>query len=474
MLRGPKTEIIEFENATILPGIVDAHVHLPEMGQALHEADLRGATSFDDAVRRTVEFARKTADRWIIGAGWDQNLWAQKNFPAHDALSAAVPDRPVVLRRIDNHVLVLNQVAMQLAGITNATADPPGGRIVRDASGAATGIFVDNALDLIYPFLPPASHEQLLQWTRTACAEANRFGVTAVGEANTSSAMLAAFTSLAERAQLSLRIHTMLRDNADLLEEHFSGGPVHGAYDGRLSVRAVKMFADGALGSHGAALFEPYADAPGNRGLELTTEARIADVTRRALLHGFQVCVHAIGDRANRLALDAYESALETALPGDYRLRIEHAQVLSPQDVPRFETLGVIPSMQTSHRLSDVHWLESRLGPQRARDAFVWRSLLDTGAIVANGTDAPVEPIDPRRTFSAAITPDGMSRDEALRSMTIWPAFANFAEQEIGSITPGKYADFVVMDRDWLREPVEAIMQTEVLATYVAGQRVHG
>ncbi|MGA3038189.1 MAG: amidohydrolase [Vulcanimicrobiaceae bacterium] len=486
-LRGAKTEVVDFGNATILPGLVDAHMHLTSVGQALHEVDLYHVTSFDEVVRRTVAFAKTSPDTWIVGGGWDQNLWTGKAFPTHDALSAAIPDRPVLLERVDGHAILVNAETMRIARVTKSTPDPVGGRILRDASGSPTGVFIDNATRLIYAVEPAPSHDQLVRWTRAACTEAGRFGVTAIGEANTTGAALAAFEEIARADQLPIRIHAMLSDNADLIAAHFAKGPVHGAYDGRLSVRAIKMFSDGALGSRGAALLQPYSDDPANRGLLLITQAHITDVATRALAHGFQTCVHAIGDRGNRTVLDAYEDALRTVPRRDYRLRIEHAQVLSPQDIPRFKALGIIPSMQTTHQISDMNWAQDRLGPERVKGAYAWRSLLDTGVIIANGTDAPVEPVNTLRTFHSAISrqdgenlPTGgwypaqrMNRDEALRSMTIWAAHANFSEDTIGSIASGKYADFVVMDQDWMKVAPESIMQTKIRATYSSGRQVY-
>ncbi len=487
VLRGSKTEVVDFGNATILPGLVDAHMHLTSVGQVLHEVDLYHVTSFDEVVQRTVAFAKTSPDNWIVGEGWDQNLWPGKAFPTHDALSAAIPDRPVLLHRVDEHAILANAEAMRIARVTKATPDPTGGRILRDPGGNPTGVFIDNATELIYAVVPAPSHEQLVRWARAACTEANRFGVTAIGEAYTTGAALAAFEELARTNQLPIRIHTMLADDPELIATHLAKGPIHGAYEGRLSVRAIKMFSDGALGSRGAALLQPYSDDPANKGLLRITQAHITDVATRALAHGFQTCVHAIGDRANRTVLDAYETALRTVSPRDYRLRIEHAQVVSPQDIPRFKALGIIPSMQTTHQISDMGWAQDRLGPERIKGAYAWRSLLDTGVIIANGTDAPIEPVNTLRTFHSAISrqnsenlPAGgwypsqrMHRDEALRSMTIWAAHANFSEDTIGSIALGKYADFVVMDQDWMKAAPESIMQTRIRATYSSGRKVY-
>jgi hypothetical protein len=471
----------------VLPGLIDAHLHLTAVGLDLAEVDLFKLYSYADVVAKTVAFARTSPDAWILGDGWDQNLWPRKTFPTHEPLSAAIPDRPVALSRLDGHAVLANAKAMQLAGVSKSTPDPAGGRIVRDAEGNPTGVFVDNAQDLIYRNVPDPTHQQLVRAARAAIAECNRWGLTTVAEPGTDDARLAAHVELIEAGRYSIRNYAMLWDDAALIDKHLQSGIVENAYDGHLWIRAVKMFADGALGSRGAALLAPYSDDPGNTGLVVTPQAHMQAVTEKALRGGFQVCVHAIGDRGNRMVLDAYEAALRSVPSHDPRLRIEHAQVLSPEDIGRFAKLGIIPSMQTTHQISDMAWAQARLGPQRVLGAYAWRSLLDTGAIVANGTDAPVEAVSTLRTFHAAISrqnerndpPGGwypdqrMTRDEALKSMTIWAAHANFQEKLLGSIAPGKYADFVVMDRDWMTAPAETIMETRIAATYLAGTRVY-
>ncbi len=487
-LRGSATEVLDVTGLTVLPGLIDAHIHLTRVGLFLAEVSLVHLRSYEEVVERTAAFARTSPDPWILGDGWDQNLWPVAAFPVHQPLSAAIPDRPVALSRVDEHAVLANARAMAVAGIDRSTPDPPGGRIVRDASGNPTGVFVDAAQALIYDKVPPPSHDQLVRAARAGIRECNRWGVTAVAEPGSNDNTLAAHVELIERDDYPIRNYVMLSDDRSLIDQHLARGIVDGAYDGRLWTRAVKMFADGALGSGGAALLEPYSDDPKNRGLIVTPEAHVVEVTEKAIRSGFQVCVHAIGDRANRMVLDAYETALRrVGSSGDLRLRIEHAQVVAPGDIPRFARLGVIPSMQTTHQISDMRWAESRLGPQRVLGAYAWRSLLDAGVIVPNGTDAPVESVNTLRTFHAAISrqdeanqPAGgwypaqrMTRREALNSMTIWAAHANFQEKAIGSITPGKHADFVVMDRDWMTVPAEAIMEMKIVATYFGGRRAY-
>jgi predicted amidohydrolase YtcJ len=460
----------------VLPGFVDAHLHLTRVGLDLSRVALNDLPSFDAVVARVAAFARTSAATWILGSGWDQSRWQDGAFPKHDALSAAVPDRPVALTRVDHHAVLANARAMAIAGVDRSTPDPAGGRIVRDAAGDPTGVFVDAAQAIVCAKVPDPAHEELVRATRAAIRECNRWGVTAVADPGTDDAALTAQRELIERGEYTIRSHAMLVDDGALLDAHFRDGPLEGAYGGRLSVRAVKLYADGALGSRGAALLAPYSDEPGNTGLIRTPQARVVEVTRRALRAGFQVCTHAIGDRANRMVLDAYEAALRGA-HGDHRLRIEHAQVLAPQDLARFAPLRIIASVQAAQYLSDAAWAPVRLGPERIRGAYAWRSLLDAGVLVANGTDAPIEPIDPTRTFRAAISRgdgEAMTRREALASMTIWAARANFQEGIIGSIAAGKYADFAILDRDWMRASSESIAQTKVLATYFGGRRVYG
>jgi predicted amidohydrolase YtcJ len=336
--------------------------------------------------------------------------------------------------------------------------------------------------------IPPPAHGQLVRASEAALKECHRWGLTAIGDPGNGQNVIAAYEELARNARYTLRNHVLLAGtDGALVDAYLARGPRTLEYGGRLSFRAIKLYVDGALGSRGAALLAPYSDDPSNTGLLRTAQADVQHLCERALAAGFQVCTHAIGDRGNRVALDAYDAALRTAAVRDHRFRIEHAQVLAAEDVPRFARLGVIPSMQSTHQISDMAWAQTRLGPDRVRGAYAWRALLDTGVTIANGTDAPVEAVNSLRTFHAAITredeanqpPGGwyptqrMTRAEALKSMTIWAARANFMEHAAGSITVGKYADFAVLDRDWLRVAPEAIMATRVLATYSSGKPVY-
>jgi predicted amidohydrolase YtcJ len=485
--RGPATRVLDVRGKTVIPGMVDAHGHLLGLGEALRNVDLTGTRSYEEVVARVVARAREVpAGGWIQGRGWDQNDWGNTDFPTHAALSRAVPDHPVLLERIDGHAVLANAAAMRLAGITRGTADPEGGRVVRGADGEPTGVFVDNAQSLVARAVPAPSREAVRERILAAVAEANRWGLTGVHDPGAGRETIEEYEALAKERRLPLRVYAMIADDGADLAYYFARGPRSGLYDGRLWVRSIKLYMDGALGSRGAALLDPYSDDSDNRGLLVSSPAHIRAVAVEALKHGFQVATHAIGDRGNRLVLDQYEAALKEVPVADHRFRIEHAQILDPADIPRFAALDVIPSMQAVHQTSDMYWAGKRLGDSRLWGAYAWRSLLDTGVIVPNGSDFPVERVNPLYSFHSAVTrqdendfpPGGwypaqrMTREEALKSMTLWPAYAAFQEKDLGSLSPGKYADFVVLDRDIMTVAPEQILGTRVVATYLGGEAV--
>jgi predicted amidohydrolase YtcJ len=485
---GRAARVIDLQGRTVLPGFIDAHAHLLGLGNFLSGANVTFARSYDEVIARVVAFAREVKPgEWIQGRGWDQNLWPEKEFPTHEALSRAFPQNPVVLTRVDGHALLANRRAMELAHVDASTPDPQGGRVLRLPSGAPSGVFVDNAQQLILRAVPPSTREQTRKAVLAAVAECNRWGLTGIDDAGEDPATISVYEDLARQGKYDLRNYVMLSDPRDRAEAALANGPRSALYDGRLWIRAVKLYADGALGSRGAALLQPYADDPGNTGLLVSSPEHIRAMAELALRRGFQVAVHAIGDRANRLVLDQFEAALRAVPVADHRFRIEHAQVLSPEDIPRFARLGVVPSMQATHQTSDMAWAEKRLGPKRILGAYAWRSLLDTGVTIPNGTDFPVEQVNPLLTFHAAVTredPQGapaggwhpaqrMTRKEALRSMTIWAAWAGFQESVMGSLSPGKYADFIILDRDILTVPENEILGARVLATYLGGRAVY-
>ncbi|HWO90138.1 MAG TPA: amidohydrolase, partial [Gemmatimonadales bacterium] len=486
--RGAGTRVEDYPGRTIIPGMVDAHAHLTGLGTALRTVDLVGTRSYDEVIQRVVERARTArSGEWITGRGWNQNEWADTRFPTHEALSRAVPNNPVYLTRVDGHAALANARAMEAAGVTARTEDPQGGRIIRDGTGAPTGVFVDRAMGLVSRAIPPASDEQLREAITAAIAEANRWGLTGIHDAGVDARTVALYEELARAGRYNLRNYVMLRGDTTMLAAFFRRGPQSALYNGRLWIRAIKISADGALGSRGAALLEDYSDEPGNRGLSLVPPEYIRRVGVLALRNGFQLNVHAIGDRANREVLDAFAAALREVPVADHRFRIEHAQVLHRQDIPRFAELGVIPSMQGSHQSSDAPMAMNRLGWTRAQGAYAWRSLLNTGVVIPNGSDFPVEPVNPLISFHSAVTrqdrngwPAGgwfpaerMTREEALLSVTLWPAYASFSEDVLGSLSPGKYADFVVLDQDIMTVAPERILETRVLATWLGGTVVY-
>jgi len=481
-LAGPHTRRIQARGATVLPGLIDSHGHMESLGQMLETFDFRNTRTVEEiieAVRR--EAARRSPGEWIQGQSWDQTNWGGR-FPTAEQLSRAVPDHPVFLTRVDGHAAWVNRKALEIAGITADTPDPPGGKILRDANGNPTGILIDRAQGLVRSKIPPPSREALRRRLARAAAECARLGLTTVHDAGVGSEELAAYRELISRDELPIRVYAMIGGQGRLWREYLERGPEIGE---RLTVRSIKLMADGAMGSRGAAFFQPYSDDPGNRGLLLLTQQDIERVARQAVGRGFQVNTHAIGDRANRMVLDAYGAVLGGK--NDRRFRIEHAQVVSAEDFQKFARYSVIASMQASHATSDMRWAEARVGPERVKGAYAWRRFLALGVPVANGSDFPVEPPNPLWGFYAAITrqdregnpPGGwfpdqrMTRQEALESWTLRGAYAAFEEDRKGSLAPGKYADFVMLSADIMQIPPSEILKTRVLMTVVGGRIVH-
>jgi predicted amidohydrolase YtcJ len=487
-LRGPGTRVVDLPGRTVIPGMVDAHAHLLGLGQSLRNVNLVGARSYDEVIARVVARARGlSAGQWLLGRGWDQNQWGDTRFPTHEALSRALPNNPVYLTRVDGHAGLANAAAMRAAGVTAATQDPSGGRVERSATREPTGVFVDNAKELVEHAIPAPTREDTRAAIRSAIAESQRWGLVGLHDAGESRATIDLMEEMAKAGEIPFRLYLMIGDDSAAVAHYLARGPQSGLYDNHLWIRAIKLYADGALGSRGAALLEPYNDDANNRGLLLSAPAHIQDVATRALRAGFQVNTHAIGDRGNRVVLDAYEKALDASPVADHRFRIEHAQVLNHDDIPRFAQLGVIPSMQAVHQTSDMYWAGTRLGQGRLLGAYAWRSLLETGVVVPNGSDFPVEAVNPLLSFHSAVSrqdaenwPAGgwmseqrMTREEALKGMTIWPAYAAFQETTMGSLTAGKLADFTILDRDIMTIPERDILGTNVIATYVGGRAVY-
>jgi predicted amidohydrolase YtcJ len=487
-LVGPKTRVMDLAGRTVVPGFEDGHAHLLGIGFARLDVDLVGTRSYAEVVARVAEAVKtRKPGEWIRGRGWHEGKWdaqapgAVRGFPTHQALSAVSPDNPVVLTRADGHAALANAKAMALKGISRDTAAPTGGEVIRDASGAPTGVFVDNAERLVEP--PDRTPEETRRALELAMDECLAKGVTSLTDAGADVGTVTLYKAAAAEGKLRTRLYVMA---AGLRTMRALGRPEPGLAGGMLSVRAVKLYADGALGSRGAALLEPYADDAGNAGLLVTPPAEILEAARFALANGFQVGTHAIGDRANRLVLDAYQKAFaERPEAKDPRFRIEHAQVLDAADIPRFGKLSVLASMQGIHCPSDRPWAPKRIGDARvAEGAYVWRKLLDAGARIVNGTDAPVEDLSPIQNFHASVTRAGadgqppggfdpdqkLTRAEALRTMTLDVAYGSFAEREKGSIEAGKLADLVVLSQDILSVPETELMKTDVVATILGGR----
>jgi predicted amidohydrolase YtcJ len=481
--RGAETRVLDGSGLTVIPGLVDAHAHLSGLGKALAQLDLTGTASSAEVRSRVVERAGQAgANEWIEGRGWDQNDWNIKEFPTWKDLEGT-DDHPVCLRRVDGHAAWLNRRALEACGITKDTADPDGGRIVRDTAGDPTGVLVDNAMVLVTRVIPEPTFEERVRRMKLAIADCLRFGLTGVHDAGVGEKELEVLRYLEKRGELGIRVYAMIdADETDFARAQLSRGPAV-EDDHRLDVRSLKLYADGALGSRGAALLEPYSDEPSSRGLVVTPRGELLEWTTAALQNGFQVCTHAIGDAGNRSILDVYEEALNRTGVSGARLRVEHAQVLDPQDIPRFARLGVIASVQPTHATSDMPWAEDRLGPKRIQGAYAWRKIINTGARIACGSDFPVESPNPLWGIYAAVTredrtgsPDGgwypgerMTVDEALRGFTVDAAYAGFMEDSKGSIKPFMLADFTILDKDLLAIAPPEILATRVVYTIVGG-----
>jgi hypothetical protein len=491
---GDKTEIIDLGGALAIPGLIESHGHFTGLGASKMILDLTKARSWDDIVAMVTEAAAaaKPGD-WILGRGWHQDKWDRvpepnvNGLPIHNALSQATPNNPVLLTHASGHSSFANAKAMELSKITKATTDPDGGEIIRDAKGNAIGAFLETAQSLVRyqagHYTPEEAQAQSRKQIELASRECLVHGVTTFHDAGNSFATVDLYKKMAEEGTLPVRLYVMLGAGSKALAEKGASYRMIGAVDNHLTVRTIKRLIDGALGAHGAWLLEPYADLPTSTGLNTESIEEMKATAEFAIANGFQFATHAIGDRGNRETLDIYEEAFK-AHPEktDLRWRIEHAQHLSLDDIPRFGKLGVIPAMQAIHCTSDAPWVYKRLGEKRAGEgAYVWRKLMDTGVVIPNGTDVPVEPIDPMSCFYAAVTrklkdgttffPDQrMTREEALRSYTINGAYAGFEEGLKGSLSVGKLADITVLDRDIMTCPEDDIPGTGVLYTIIGGR----
>tara|TARA_R110002012_G_scaffold56123_2_gene143630 strand:+ start:19425 stop:21044 length:1620 start_codon:yes stop_codon:yes gene_type:complete len=466
---------LDAEGKTIVPGLIDAHCHFYGLGQNQQVVDLVGTKSFDEVVEKVVAFQKERPSDFILGRGWDQNDWEVKEFPTKDKLDELFPDTPVALERIDGHAYLVNQKALDMAGITAGT-ETEGGEIVKE-NGEITGVLVDNPMGLINMVMPPASLEQKIQALKDAERISLDYGLTTVNDAGLSRDIIELIDSLQQADELSIRVYAMVSNYPENLDYFLDKGIIK--TEG-LNVRSVKVYGDGALGSRGAALRAPYSDKPGHFGAMVTPVDQIESLAQRIAATDYQMNTHAIGDSANIVVLRAYEKALEGKT--DRRWKVEHAQVISSSDFDYFEK-GIIPSVQPTHATSDMYWAEDRLGEERVKGAYAYKDLLDKAGMVALGTDFPVEQVNPFLTFYAAVArqdveqyPEGgfqmenaLSREETLKGMTIWAAYSNFEEDEKGSIEPGKFADFVILSDDIMTIPSEEIPNLSAENVFLGG-----
>jgi predicted amidohydrolase YtcJ len=491
--RGPSTRILDLQGKTAMPGLIDGHLHFPRLGKRLKTLFLDKTRSVDEALAIVAREVQKLKPgEWLTGQGWHTVTWKQ-GYPDNSGLNHLAPQNPVFLVGMASHAAWVNDLALERAGVTRDTPDPPGGQILRDpASGKPTGILLETAQDLVSRVMPPETRETRKADIRLSVETAARLGLTGIHDAGVGYEDIEIYKELLAEGAFDVRLYVMfLVPNAGpVLEGFVKNPPEVGLGDHRLTIRSIKAFADGALGARGAALLEPYSDSPGVTGLLQNSEEELYQLVTKAMKAGYQVAIHAIGDRGNRIALNAIERA-QKALPGrDPRHRIEHAQILSPEDMPRFAGLGVLPSMQPIHATMDMGFAEARVGPQRIRGGYAWGSLVSSGARIVASSDTPSFPVDysnPLWGIHAAVTrqdqdgqpPGGwypeekVSRLDALKMYTVNAAYAAFEEDIKGTLAPGKLADITVLSRDILSIPEREILETRVLMTILGGKIVY-
>ncbi|MCX6318137.1 MAG: amidohydrolase [Bacteroidetes bacterium] len=473
-------ETLDAEGKFIYPGFIDAHAHFQGYGLNLQTADLTGTTSWNEILERLKTFAATHTDGWLIGRGWDQNDWDNKSFPYKEALDTLFPDRPVLLTRVDGHAAIANQKALDLAGIK--PGDVLTGGEIEEQEGSLTGILIDNAIDLVSAKIPGATNEQLKKALQAAEQNCFAVGLTTIDDCGLGFASVDLIKAMHAAGELKMRLYVMLSDEKTNYEYAAKNGMIK---TDRLNVRSFKVYGDGALGSRGACLLQPYSDKPGHYGFLLSQPAHFDSVAAWIHEKGWQMCTHAIGDSGNRTILNIYAKYL--AGKNELRWRIEHAQVVNENDFALFGQYNIIPSVQPTHATSDMYWAGDRLGAERVKGAYAYKQLLDQNGWMPLGTDFPVEDISPFKTFYAAVvrkdvkgwpaegfqTVNALSREETLRGMTIWAARSNFEEKEKGSLEKGKFADFILLDTDLMKATPEQLLQVKVLKTFVNGEKVY-
>lgn len=485
--RAPKARRIDMQGKTVIPGLIDAHGHVFGLGELLTQLDLAATASLADALRATSAYAKANPTQaWVRGRGWNQEVWKLGRFPTAAELDAAVEDRPVWLERVDGHAGWANTRALQLAGISKATLDPAGGKIIRDADGHPTGVLIDAAQDLVVKVLPKQTEAEARVVLDRSLQQIAAMGLTSVHDAGVTAAQDTLYREYADRHKLTTRVYGMIGDVGPDFDMLSQDGPLKSYAADLYALRAVKLYSDGALGSRGAALIAPYSDEPKSHGLLFRQNADMVAIMEKAMKRGYQVNVHAIGDAGNRQILDGYQQLLEKTGSTYLRHRMEHAQVVAPADIARFKSIGIVPSMQPTHATSDMNMAEQRVGAQRIKGAYAWQTFLKQGSRIACGSDFPVESPNPFFGIHAAVTRqdasgqpaagwypnEAMSLTEAFRCFTLDAAFAGHQEKVVGSLEKGKWADFIVIDQDLFTMPAKDIHKVGVLQTWVAGRQV--
>ena len=485
--KAPQAKRIDMKGRTMLPGLIDAHGHVFGLGQQLTQLDLFNSTSLAGALKSIGEYAGANPGHpWLRGRGWNQENWKLGRFPTAAELDAVVSDRPVWLERVDGHAGWANSRALALAGITKATPDPVGGKIVRDANGEATGVLVDTAQELLTKVLPPQTEAESRTMLDRALSELARVGLTSVHDAGVDVTQDRLYRAYADAGKLTTRVYGMIGGADKDFDVLAKNGPLNDYGNGMYALRAVKLYSDGALGSRGAALIKPYSDDAHSHGLLFFKSGQMDTMMTKAMRRGYQVNVHAIGDAGNKQILDIYQKEVSATKSSAQRHRIEHAQVVQPGDIPRFKSIGIIPSMQPTHATSDKNMAETRVGPERIKGAYAWRTFLHQGSRIACGSDFPVEAPNPFFGLHAAVTRQdaqgqpvagwypnqAMSLKEAFRCFTLDAAYAGHREDSLGSLETGKQADFIIIDQDLFKMPTYDIHKTGVLETWVAGKQV--
>lgn len=489
---GKTTRVVDLKGRTVVPGMTDSHYHLYGVGQREMTLNLEGTTSLADFLSKVkARVAQARPGEWITGRGWIETFWKPPVFPTRQDLDKVAPNNPVFLDRADGHGAIVNSTALKIAGIDRRTPNPFGGEISKDKAGEPNGMLLDNAQDLVTRHIPPTTREDAERAILLGVQRSIELGWCQIQDAGGSYVDVALYRKLYEEGKIKLRIYKAVHGPSESSQQLLREGATIGAYDGRFTLRAIKVVSDGALGSRGAALLAPYADKPDTSGFLTVKEDELLPMLNEALRQGIQVETHAIGDRANRFTLDSYEKAFATVPPNqrkipDPRWRIEHAQIVNPADIPRFARLGVIPSMQPSHAIGDLHFAPSRVGIPRLAGAYAWQSFIKSGSILIAGSDAPVERGEPMIEFYAAVArrdqkgfsgegwhpEQAVTREQALKMFTLWPAFAAFEEKIKGSIEVGKLADLTVLSADIMKIPEPEILKVRCLMTVINGEIV--